>query len=157
MTSTSLLQLYLCETVKSLLPQNMHNMHMNYCEVFFTAKQIFTAHRIYITVKRIDLVSSNLIIIVLKKSDQQASTQTRCKFWAFGYAYLVHNTVLFHNPGGYCNILTLQALDLPTRASEISLFLAKYTDTPPCQYILPGRDTGWRLPHNMSLSCLQQE
>ena len=31
----------------------------------------------------------------------------------------------------------------------------KILTRPPCQYILPRRDTGWRLPHNMSLSCLQ--
>ena len=40
-----------------------------------------------------------------------------CKIKAFGYAYLVHYTVLFHNQGGYYNSLILQALELPLRVS----------------------------------------
>ena len=43
-----------------------------------------------------------------------------CKIKAFGYAYLVHYTVLFHNQGGYYNSPILQALELPPGVSRVS-------------------------------------
>ena len=40
------------------------------------------------------------------------SIEISYKILAFGYAYLVHYTMLFHNWGGYYNSLILQALEL---------------------------------------------
>ena len=49
----------------------------------------------------------------------------RYKIRAVGYAYLAaHYTILFHNQGGYYNILILQALELfPGCEMTHSLFL----------------------------------
>ena len=52
-----------------------------------------------------------------KQPGSQVSIEISYKIQAFGYAYLVHYTMLFHNQGGYYNSLILQALELlPGRA-----------------------------------------
>ena len=49
----------------------------------------------------------------------QAFIEISYKIKAFGHAYLVHYTILFHSRGGYFNSLILQALELlPGRAKR---------------------------------------
>ena len=50
------------------------------------------------------------------------SIEISCKIEAFGHAYLVHCTKLFHSRGGYFNSLILQALELlPRRAEQVKM------------------------------------